>query len=73
MYHRGLETAGASNSKRMISYANEREVLVHHMPMPFKFLPGMQVDPLTYRVISIWRTAGLEIRRPGAFRYYDGI
>ncbi|MCY4670318.1 MAG: DUF2184 domain-containing protein [Rhodococcus sp.] len=71
--HRGLETAGAGNTRRMIAYENARDVLVHHMPMMFKFLPGMQVDPLTYRVIAIFRTAGLEVRRPGAFRYIDGI
>lgn len=70
---RGLETAGAGGTARMIAYRNDPQVLKLHLPMPHKFLGVMQVTPLRYDVPGIFRTGGLEIRRPGSVRYLDGI
>jgi hypothetical protein len=70
---RGLETAGQGGSGRMVAYRRDPTVLKMHIPMPHRFLPVWQTGPLVYDVPGIFRLAGLEIRRPGAVRYVDGI
>ena len=69
----GLDTAGASGTKRMIAYANRQDVVKLHLPMPHRFLPVYQDGPMNYEVPGIFRTGGVEVLRPGAFRYLDGI
>ena len=58
---------------RIVAYRNDPQILKLHLPMPHKFLGVMQVTPLRYDVPGIFRTGGLEIRRPGSVRYLDGI
>lgn len=70
---RGLETAGQNGSGRMIAYRKDPQVLKAHIPMTHRFLPVWQTGPLVYDVPGIFRFAGLEIRRPKAVRYVDGI
>lgn len=72
---RGLETAGLSGdtTNRMIAYRKDPSVLKAHMPMPFQFLPVWQDGPMNYLVPGIFRYGGLDIRRPGAVSYVDGI
>lgn len=70
---RGLETAGQNGSGRMIAYRRDPGVLKMHIPMPHRFLPVWQTGPLVFDVPGIFRVAGLEIRRPKAVRYVDGI
>lgn len=70
---RGLETAGQGGSGRMIVYRRDPQILKMHVPMPHMFLPVWRTGPLVYDVPGIFRTAGLEIRRPGSVRYVDGI
>lgn len=70
---RGLEDAGDGATGRMVVYRNAREVVKLHLPMPHKFLPVWQTGPLRFDVPGIFRTGGVEVRRPGAFRYVDGI
>ena len=70
---RGLETAGAATTERMIAYRNEKSVLKLHLPMPHRFLPAYQSGPLIFNVPGIFRTGGTEIRRKAAVRYLDGI
>jgi hypothetical protein len=70
---RGLETAGAGGVARAIAYRNDMEILKLHLPMPFNFRPVMQTAPLRFDVPGIFRTGGVEIRRPGSMRYLDGI
>ena len=71
---RGLETAGANaaNPGRMVAYRFAPDVVRFHLPMPLRFL-----DPQRWLnrfiVPAIFRIGGLEIRRPGAFRYMDMI
>jgi hypothetical protein len=70
---RGLETAGQGGSGRMVAYRRDPQVLKMHIPMTHRFLPVWQTGPLVFDVPGIFRVAGLEIRRPKAVRYVDGI
>jgi hypothetical protein len=70
---RGLETAGQNGSGRMVAYRRDPQVLKMHIPMTHRFLNVWQTGPLVFDVPGIFRLAGLEIRRPGAVRYVDGI
>jgi hypothetical protein len=70
---RGLESAGQNGSGRMIAYRRDPQVLKMHIPMTHRFLPVFQSAPMVFDVPGIFRLAGLEIRRPGAVRYVDGI
>lgn len=70
---RGLESAGQNGSGRMIAYRRDPAVLKMHIPMTHRFLPVFQTAPLVFDVPGIFRIAGLEVRRPGAVRYVDGI
>jgi hypothetical protein len=58
---------------RMIVYKRDPQVLKMHIPMPHRFLPPWQTAPLVFTVPGIFRLGGLEIRRPSAVRYVDGI
>lgn len=69
---RGLETAGAGDTKRMVAYRRSPEVLKMHIPMRHRFLP-VQIMGLTYKVPGIFRLGGLDIRLPKEVRYSDGI
>lgn len=70
---RGLEVAGVGGTGRMVVYRRDPAVLKLHVPMPHRFLPVWQTMPLVFLIPGIFRTAGLDIRRPGAFRYVDGV
>lgn len=69
---RGLQTAGAGNTRRAVAYRNSAEVLKMHIPMRHRFLP-VQVTGLTYQIPGIFRIGGLDIRLPKEVRYMDGI
>lgn len=73
---RQLDGAGTSISPdgdRMIVYRRDPTVIKMHVPMAHRFLPAQGPYGLTFKVPGIFRTAGLEIRRPSAVRYVDGI
>lgn len=69
----GLETAGAGGLPRLCAYRRDPSVVCLYMPMPFQFLQAWQQGPIRYEVPGIMRISGVEVRRPGAFRYLDGI
>lgn len=69
---RGLSTAGAGGTQRMISYRRSPEVLKMHLPMPHRFLP-VQIEGLQYTVPGIFRVGGLDVRLPQEMLYGDGI
>lgn len=69
---RGLLTAGAGNTARMVTYRKSPQVLKMHLPMPHRFLP-VQQDILRYVIPGVYRVGGLDIRLKGAVRYSDGI
>lgn len=69
----GLDTIGASGTRRMIAYANREDVVKLHLPMPHRFFPVYQDGPFNFEVPGAFRTGGVEVLRPGAFRYLDGI
>lgn len=70
---RGLETAGEGGTGRMVVYRRDPAVLKMHIPMTHRFLPPWQTGPLVFDIPGIFRLAGLEVRRPKAIRYVDGI
>lgn len=70
---RGLEDAGENDAGRMVAYRRDPQVIKLHLPMPHRFLPVWQTGPLTFDVPGIFRLGGLEVRRPKAVRYLDGI
>jgi hypothetical protein len=57
----------------MVAYRRSPDVLVMQMPMPFQFLPPWQQAPLLFEVPGIMRISGVDVRRPQAMRYGDGI
>ena len=69
---RGLDTAGAAGQGRIIAYRKDPEIVKMHLPMPHRFYPVWQRGPFVFDVPGIFRLGGLEIRRPGATRYFDG-
>ena len=70
---RALATAGAGGTARAIAYRRDPQIVKMHIPMPHRFLPVWQTGPITFDVPGIFRLSGVEIRRPGAFRYLDLI
>lgn len=70
---RGLSTAGAGGTKRMVAYRRSPQVLKLHIPMPHRFLPAYNKTPLYVEVPGVFRLGGLDIRRPKEVRYKDGI
>jgi hypothetical protein len=70
---RGLDTAGTGGTGRMVVYRNDPQVLKQRIPMPHRFWPAWQRSPLRFDVPGTFRLAPLEIRRPKAIRYIDGI
>lgn len=71
---RGLDTAGAGGVGRMVAYWRDPAVVKMHVPMPFRFLPQpFRSRPLYWEVPGIFRFGGVDIRRPAAFRYVDGV
>lgn len=69
----GLESAGNDGGGRMIVYRRDPRVLKMHVPMPHRFLPVFQRSALQFDIPGIFRVGSVEIRRPGAVRYVDGI
>ncbi|BAT65076.1 DUF2184 domain-containing protein [Pseudomonas aeruginosa] len=70
---RGLNTAGAGGTARMITYRRDPQVLKMHIPMPHRFLPVFQAGPIRWEVPGIFRLGGVDIRRPAEVRYTDGL
>jgi|SRR5688572_22691317 len=70
---RGLEDAGDNGTGRLVAYRRSPDVVKLHLPMPHKFLPVWQTGPLRFDVPGIFRTGGVEVRRPSGMRYMDGI
>ena len=70
---RGLDTAGAGGITRAVFYRRDPTVVKVHIPMPHRFMPVYQSGPIKFDIPGIFRFGGLEIRRPGAVRYMDGV
>lgn len=68
-----LETASASGGRRAMTYTRRPDVLKLHVPMPHRFLPVHKPAPLRFEVPGIFRTGGVDIRRPDMVSYLDGI
>jgi hypothetical protein len=70
---RQLTGAGAGATDRMIAYRRDPLVVRVHIPMRHRFMPVWQTGPIVFDVPGIFRLGGVEVRRPGAMRYADGI
>ena len=70
---RALETAGTSNTTRMVAYDRDPEVLRFHLPGEHTFLPPFQKSSLTYEVAGIMNVGGLDVRLPKAIVYRDSF
>jgi hypothetical protein len=71
---RQLDNAGAGGDKgRMVAYRKDPQVVQMHIPMMHRFMPVWQTSTLGFDIPGIFRIGPVEIRRPGAFRYVDGI
>lgn len=71
---RHLETAGAGSTKRLIAYANTREVHRFHLPGGgHQFFPSWQKGPFSWEVPGIMAIGGYENRIPKAISFVDGI
>jgi hypothetical protein len=68
-----LDTAGAGATRRIVAYRRSPEVAVLYIPMPFRFLDPWQQGPIRFEVPGIFRISGVEVRRPEAMRYLDGV
>ena len=70
---RGLETAGAGSTNRMVTYRRSPQVVKLHIPMTHRFLPVHRTGVLNYVVPGVFRLGGVDIRRPKEVQYTDGI
>lgn len=59
-------------TNRMVVYRRDPQVLKMHMPMPLRFIAPQPVN-LEIKVLGMFRFAPVNIRRPGAVRYVQGI
>jgi hypothetical protein len=69
----GLDVAGAGGTSRMIVYRRDPQILKLHLPMPHRFLPVWQTGPMVFDIPGVFRVASVEVRRPTACAYIDGI
>ena len=69
----GVAQRGAAGVARMVAYRRDPSVLKLHIPMPHRFLPVFQPNPLRFEIPGVFRLGGLDIRRPKEVRYGDGI
>jgi hypothetical protein len=57
----------------MVAYRRDPMVVKLHIPMIHRFLPVWQTGPIVYDIPGIFRVGSVEVRRPGAMAYVDGI
>jgi hypothetical protein len=65
--------SGKTATGRLVAYRRDPRVVKFHLPMPHRFLPVWQTGPITFDIPGIFRVGSVEVRRPGAFAYVDGI
>lgn len=70
---RSLATKGSAGTGRMVAYRRDPRVVKLHLPMPHRFLPIWQNGPMQFVIPGIFRTGGVEVRRPASVRYLDKI
>lgn len=68
-----LQTAGASVTRRMVTYQRDEDVLEFNLPGPHEFLDPFQKSSMTWEVAGIMNLGGLDVRVPKAAKYTDAI
>lgn len=66
-------TSGITGGGRAVGYRNSEDVLSLPLPMPYRFLPAYQDGALNWVVPGIARVGELELIKPHAVRYLDGV
>jgi hypothetical protein len=72
-HSRELETAGAGGTRRMMAFEKSPDVMEFFLPGPFEFMPLFPTSSMTWRVDGVMNVGQLEIYRPKAVSYRDGI
>lgn len=70
---RGLIQLETVSKGRAVLYSRNPQVLKLHLPMSHRFTDVWRVGPLRYAVPGIFRTGGLDVRRPKAICYINEI
>lgn len=70
---RGLDTAGAGGTGRLVAYRRDPNVVKIHIPMPHRFLQAYIAGPLRTEIPGIFRLGGVDVRRPKEMLYVDGL
>lgn len=71
-----LDTAATgtlAGQGRLLMYRSNPNTLKFHLPMAYRLSQPYMVNGFQWRVDGMFRTAGLEVKIPGAMRYVDGI
>lgn len=68
-----LETAGSGSTRRIVAYSRDPGVLEGFLPGAPTFMPPHPLSSLAYRVDGILNVGQVEIYRPKAVSYRDGI
>lgn len=69
----GLETAGVSNSKRLIAFNNDAEYVGALLPVPLEIMSVREVSAFAFEVPMHARCGGVVVRYPKSISYMDGI
>jgi hypothetical protein len=72
-HSRELETAGASNTRRMVAMEKSPDNMEFFLPGPFEFMPLFQTSSMTWRVDGVMNVGELNIYRPKTVSYRDNI
>ncbi|BAQ65528.1 hypothetical protein GM3709_2293 [Geminocystis sp. NIES-3709] len=67
-----LEGRGTGGLDMMVAYRKRLDKLKLHIPLDFEQMPVQQKD-LDFRVVCRMRTGGVQINKPLALRYAEGI
>ncbi|MHC5307516.1 major capsid family protein [Bartonella sp. LJL80] len=66
-------TEGIAGGGRAVGYRNSDDVLSLPLPMAYRFLPAYQDGALNFVVPGIARVGELDVIKPNAIRYLDGV
>lgn len=70
---RELETAGASNTRRMVAYEKSPDNMEFFLPGMFEFMPPFAISSLQWRVDGIMNVGKFELYRPKTMSYRDNL
>lgn len=72
-HSRELEAAGNGGTRRLVAMEKSPDVMEFFLPGPFEFMPLFPTSSMTWRVDGVMNVGELNIYRPKAVSYRDGI